>query len=96
MFSKRCTAQPEEEQTSALQTAKVTAWSFVNICLHLQVKVGDTLDLIVEEDKEEDAVTLKRVVLKKIVGETNNGEKLKVLLRTWKHLQLPKRDAFRE
>ncbi|XP_027022296.1 mitochondrial transcription rescue factor 1 [Tachysurus fulvidraco] len=60
------------------------------------VKVGDTLDLIVEEDKEKDAVTLKRVVLKKIVGETNNGEKLKVLLRTWKHLQLPKQDAFRE
>ncbi|KAM9477421.1 mitochondrial transcription rescue factor 1 isoform 1-T2 [Clarias gariepinus] len=60
------------------------------------VKVGDTLDLIVEEDKEKDTVTLKRVVLKKIVGETNDGEKQKVLLRSWKHLQLPKRDAFRE
>ncbi|KAF4089857.1 hypothetical protein AMELA_G00043100 [Ameiurus melas] len=60
------------------------------------VKVGDTLDLIVEEDKEKDEVTLKRVVLKKIVGETNDGEKQKVLLRSWKHLQLPKRDAFRE
>ncbi|MCJ8731070.1 hypothetical protein PDJAM_G00191570 [Pangasius djambal] len=60
------------------------------------VKVGDTLDLIVEEDKEKDVVTLKRVVLKKIVGETNDGEKLKVLLRSWKHLQLPKQDAFRE
>ncbi|KAI5611740.1 hypothetical protein C0J50_1381 [Silurus asotus] len=60
------------------------------------VKVGDTLDLIIEEDKEKDAVTLKRVVLKKIVGETKDGEKQKVLLRTWKHLQLPKQDAFRE
>lgn len=69
---------------------------FFNVCLHLQVKVGDTLDLIVEEDKEKDSVTLKRVVLKKIVGETNDGEKLKVLLRIWKHLQLPKQDAFGE
>lgn len=70
-------------------------WSFV-VCLHLQVKVGDTLDLIVEEDRERDTVTLKRVVLKKIVGETNDGEKQKVLLRSWKHLQLPRQDAFRE
>ncbi|MCI4376857.1 hypothetical protein PGIGA_G00193570 [Pangasianodon gigas] len=60
------------------------------------VKVGDTLDLVIEEDKEKDVVTLKRVVLKKIVRETNDGEKLKVLLRSWKHLQLPKQDAFRE
>lgn len=69
---------------------------FFNVCLHLQVKVGDTLDLIVEEDKEKDSVTLKRVVLKEIVGETNDGEKLKVLLRIWKHLQLPKQDTFGE
>lgn len=74
----------------------VVLWSFFNVWLHLQVKVGDTLDLIVEEDKEKDTVTLKRVVLKKIIGVTNDGEKQKVLLRSWKHLQLPKQDAFRE
>ncbi|TSV02053.1 hypothetical protein Baya_12973 [Bagarius yarrelli] len=60
------------------------------------VKVGDTLDLILEEDGEKDKVLLKRVILKKIVGETNGGEKQKVLLRCWKHLQLPKREAFKE
>lgn len=58
--------------------------------------MGDTLDLIMEEDKETDTVTLKRVILKKLVGETNDGEKHKVLLRSWKHLRLPKQDALRE
>lgn len=64
--------------------------------LHLQVKVGDTLDIILAEDKEKGTVTLKRVVYKKTLGETNNGDKYKVLLRSWKHLQLSRRDAFKE
>ncbi|XP_062851771.1 mitochondrial transcription rescue factor 1 [Trichomycterus rosablanca] len=60
------------------------------------VKVGDTLDIVIAEDKEKDTVTLKRVIFKKTLRETSDGDKYKVLLRSWKHLQLPRRDAFKE
>ncbi|XP_076841854.1 mitochondrial transcription rescue factor 1 [Brachyhypopomus gauderio] len=60
------------------------------------VKVGDTLDLIVGEDKDLDTVTVKRVILKRIVGQTKDETKHRVKLRSWKHLQLPRRDAFSE
>ncbi|XP_030627782.1 mitochondrial transcription rescue factor 1 isoform X2 [Chanos chanos] len=60
------------------------------------VKVGDTLDLILGEDNAMGTVLMKRVVLKKIVGETNDSEKQKVILRSWKNLQLPKQDALKQ
>ncbi|XP_051504960.1 mitochondrial transcription rescue factor 1 [Myxocyprinus asiaticus] len=60
------------------------------------VKVGDTLDLIISEDKEMDTVLLKRVILKKVVGETKDAEKLQVILRSWKNLQLPRKDMFKQ
>ncbi|KAG9274938.1 mitochondrial transcription rescue factor 1 [Astyanax mexicanus] len=56
------------------------------------VKVGDTLDLIMEEDKEQDTVLLKRTILKKILGETKDGDKQRIIMRSWKHLQLPRQD----
>ncbi|XP_051773176.1 mitochondrial transcription rescue factor 1 [Ctenopharyngodon idella] len=60
------------------------------------VKVGDTLDLILNEDKEMDTVLLKRVILKKVVGETKDAEKQRVILRSWKHLQLPRKDVYKQ
>ncbi|XP_056616743.1 mitochondrial transcription rescue factor 1 [Triplophysa dalaica] len=60
------------------------------------VKVGDKLDLIINEDKEMDTVLLKRVILKKVVGETKDAEKQKVMLRSWKHLQLPRNDVYKQ
>ncbi|XP_063039585.1 mitochondrial transcription rescue factor 1 isoform X2 [Engraulis encrasicolus] len=59
------------------------------------VKVGDTLDLILSEDKELNSVNLRRVIFKKVVGETRDSEKYKVILRTWKNLQLPTKDVFK-
>ncbi len=58
--------------------------------------MGDTLDLILNEDKEMDTVLLKRVILKKVVGETKDAEKQRVILRTWKHLQLPRQDVYKQ
>jgi len=66
------------------------------VCCLLQVKVGDTLDLILNEDKEMDTVLLKRVILKKVVGETKDTEKQRVILRSWKHLQLPRKDVYKQ
>ncbi|XP_012679405.1 mitochondrial transcription rescue factor 1 isoform X2 [Clupea harengus] len=60
------------------------------------VKVGDTLDFILGEDKDMDTVNLKRVIFKKVIGETKDTEKYKVILRTWKSLHLPKKDVYRE
>lgn len=43
-----------------------------------------------------DTVNLKRVIFKKVIGETKDTEKYKVILRTWKSLHLPKKDVYRE
>ncbi|XP_064156891.1 mitochondrial transcription rescue factor 1 isoform X2 [Anguilla rostrata] len=59
------------------------------------VKVGDTLDLVLWENRETDTVALMRVVFKKVAAVTKDEEKYKVVLRRWKHLQLPTREAFR-
>ena len=61
----------------------------------IQVKVGDTLDLVLAENHDTNTVTLMRVVLKKVLGETNDGDKYKVALRRWKHIELSKDDAFK-
>ncbi|KAJ8289362.1 hypothetical protein GJAV_G00000430 [Gymnothorax javanicus] len=59
------------------------------------VKVGDTLDLVLEENSETDMVTLMRVIFKKVASVTKNEEKYKVVLRRWKHLKLPRQEAFK-
>ncbi|XP_056326399.1 mitochondrial transcription rescue factor 1 [Danio aesculapii] len=60
------------------------------------VKVGDTLDQILSDDNERDTILLKRVILKKVVSETQDGQKLKVILRSWKNLQLPRKDVYKD
>lgn len=60
----------------------------------IQVKVGDTLDLVLSENREENTVTLMRVIIRKVLGESTT-EKYKVAIRRWKSMQLPKDEAFR-
>ncbi|XP_053701031.1 mitochondrial transcription rescue factor 1 [Synchiropus splendidus] len=58
-----------------------------------KVRVGDTLDLIVSEDKEAGTVQLKRVVLRKVLWESPEEERFKVSLRRWKILELRSQEA---
>ncbi|XP_074006814.1 mitochondrial transcription rescue factor 1 [Numenius arquata] len=58
------------------------------------VKLGDTLDLIVGEDKETGTAVVMRVVLKKVSDKTES-EKYKVILRRWKNLKVPKQDVLK-
>ncbi|XP_051469142.1 mitochondrial transcription rescue factor 1 [Apus apus] len=58
------------------------------------VKIGDTLDLIVGEDKETGTAVVMRVVLKKASNKTES-EKYKVILRRWKSLKVPKQDVLK-
>uniref|UniRef100_A0A2D4GH58 Mitochondrial transcription rescue factor 1 C-terminal domain-containing protein n=1 Tax=Micrurus corallinus TaxID=54390 RepID=A0A2D4GH58_MICCO len=58
------------------------------------VKVGDTLDLILGEDKETETAVVMRVVLKK-ASEKNENDKYKVMLRRWKNLKVPKQDVLK-
>ncbi|KAM9842087.1 mitochondrial transcription rescue factor 1 [Aulostomus maculatus] len=59
------------------------------------VKAGDTLDLVLSESKQADTVTLMRVVLKQVSGETTKTEKHKVVLRRWKFLELSRDEVFK-
>lgn len=59
------------------------------------VKVGDTLDLVLSESGEKNTVTLMRIVFKKVLGDSKDGEKYKVALRRWKNLELSKDEAFK-
>uniref|UniRef100_A0A8D0GIE0 Mitochondrial transcription rescue factor 1 n=1 Tax=Sphenodon punctatus TaxID=8508 RepID=A0A8D0GIE0_SPHPU len=58
------------------------------------VKVGDTLDFIVGEDKETETAVVMRIVLKK-ASEKTESDKYKVVLRRWKSLKVPKQDVFK-
>ncbi|XP_070788922.1 mitochondrial transcription rescue factor 1 [Pituophis catenifer annectens] len=58
------------------------------------VKVGDTLDLILGEDKETETAVVMRVVLRK-ASEKNENDKYKVVLRRWKNLKVPKQDVLK-
>lgn len=62
--------------------------------LLLQVKVGDTLDLILGEDRETETAVVMRVVLRK-ASEKNENDKYKVVLRRWKNLKVPKQDVLK-
>lgn len=63
--------------------------------LLIQVKVGDTLDLILSENGETNSVTLMRVITRRVFGESSTTEKYKVALRRWKCLELSKDEAFK-
>ncbi|XP_052607511.1 mitochondrial transcription rescue factor 1 [Peromyscus californicus insignis] len=55
------------------------------------VKVGDTLDLLVGENKETGTEVVMRVLLKSVSEEKTESDKHRVLLRRWKNLKLPKK-----
>ncbi|XP_075859201.1 mitochondrial transcription rescue factor 1 isoform X2 [Microcebus murinus] len=55
------------------------------------VKVGDTLDLLIGDNKEAEAETVMRILLKKVSEEKTQSEKYRVVLRRWKNLKLPKK-----
>lgn len=55
------------------------------------VKVGDTLDLLIEDDKAAETETVMRILLKKVLEEKTDSEKYRVVLRRWKKLKLPKK-----
>ncbi|XP_077018667.1 mitochondrial transcription rescue factor 1 [Tamandua tetradactyla] len=57
------------------------------------VKVGDTLDLLIGEDKEAETETAMRILLKKVFEEKTESEKYRVVLRRWKKLKLPKKSV---
>ncbi|XP_053145961.1 mitochondrial transcription rescue factor 1 [Hemicordylus capensis] len=58
------------------------------------VKVGDTLDFIIGEDKETETAVVMRVVLKK-ASEKTDTDKYRVVLRRWRNLKVPKQDVFK-
>ncbi|XP_005377890.1 PREDICTED: uncharacterized protein C6orf203 homolog [Chinchilla lanigera] len=57
------------------------------------VKVGDTLDLLIGEDKEAETEAVMRILLKKVFAEKTDSDKYRVVLRRWKNLKLPKKGA---
>lgn len=59
------------------------------------VKVGDTLDLLIGEDKEAETETVMRILLKKVFEEKTESEKYRVILRRWKKLKLPKKSTMK-
>ncbi|XP_011612756.1 mitochondrial transcription rescue factor 1 isoform X3 [Takifugu rubripes] len=59
------------------------------------VKVGDTLDLVLSENRENNTVALMRVAPRRVFGETTSTEKYRVVLRRWKYIELPKDEAFK-
>ncbi|XP_068573939.1 mitochondrial transcription rescue factor 1 [Cebidichthys violaceus] len=59
------------------------------------VKVGDTLDLVLSENRETNTVTLMRVILRRVLGESSNAEKYKVAIRRWKSIELSKDEAIK-
>ena len=63
--------------------------------LNFQVKVGDTLDLLIGEDKETESEIMMRILLKKVFEEKTESEKYRVVLRRWKKLKLPKKSMIK-
>uniref|UniRef100_A0A8C2XM31 Mitochondrial transcription rescue factor 1 n=2 Tax=Cyclopterus lumpus TaxID=8103 RepID=A0A8C2XM31_CYCLU len=59
------------------------------------VKVGATLDLVLSENRETNTVTLMRVILQKVLGESNDAEKYKVAIRRWKSVELSTDEAIK-
>ena len=68
-----------------------------------QVSEGDTIDLIkgpaassssstdkMKKRDEEDMVSLMRVVVKEILEEKTSTDKIRIVLRRWKNINIPK------
>lgn len=55
-----------------------------------QVKVGDTLDLVLSENRDRDTVAVMRVTPRRV-----SADKYKVVLRRWKYLELSRDEAFK-
>lgn len=60
-----------------------------------QVKVGDTLDLVLSENRDKDTVAVMRVTPRRVSAETTSTDKYKVLLRRWKYVELSRDEAFK-
>ncbi|XP_018550730.1 mitochondrial transcription rescue factor 1 [Lates calcarifer] len=59
------------------------------------VKIGDTLDLVLSENQEQNTVTLMRVIIKRVFGETSATGKYKATIRRWKFIELSKDEVFK-
>ncbi|XP_040055021.1 mitochondrial transcription rescue factor 1 isoform X2 [Gasterosteus aculeatus] len=59
------------------------------------VKAGDTLDLVLSENRETNTITLMRVILQRVLGESSTTEKHKVAIRRWKSIELSKEEAIK-
>uniref|UniRef100_A0A4W5PSN4 Mitochondrial transcription rescue factor 1 C-terminal domain-containing protein n=1 Tax=Hucho hucho TaxID=62062 RepID=A0A4W5PSN4_9TELE len=46
--------------------------------------------------RKKDTVTLLRVIIKKELGKSKDGDQYNVVMRRWKNLELPKQDAFKQ
>lgn len=57
------------------------------------VKVGDTLDLLIGENRETGIEVVMRILLKTVYEEKTENDKYRVVLRRWKSLKLPKKTA---
>lgn len=51
------------------------------------------MDLVLSENQD-NTVTVMRVTIRRVFGETSATEKYKVAIRRWKYLQLSKDEAF--
>ncbi|XP_029316807.1 LOW QUALITY PROTEIN: uncharacterized protein C6orf203-like [Cottoperca gobio] len=60
------------------------------------VILGDTLDLVVSENTISNTVTLIRIVIVGIMGDSIIQQKYNVTLRRWKCLELPKDEVFKQ
>lgn len=60
-----------------------------------QVKVGDTLDLVLSENRDKDTVAVMRVSPRRVSAETTSTDKYKVVLRRWKYVELSRDEAFK-
>ncbi|XP_068608312.1 mitochondrial transcription rescue factor 1 [Brachionichthys hirsutus] len=58
------------------------------------VKVGDTLDMVLSENRDTNRVTLMRVIPRKVFGQLTSTDKFKVSMRRWSSLDLPRDEAF--
>ncbi|XP_018409031.1 PREDICTED: uncharacterized protein C6orf203 homolog [Nanorana parkeri] len=54
------------------------------------VKVGDSLDLVLEENREDATTIVMRTILKEVQKEKTSTDKYKVVLRRWKRLTVQK------
>lgn len=68
---------------------------FSDRVLPVQVKVGDVLDLVLSENKDNNTVTVMRVVPRRVFGESSATEKHKVAIRRWKSLELPRDEVLK-